>query len=204
VKVSDESGELIAIDEIMHYFPWKGSLNKLMLKTFFIPIPSLLIKREFLINSINWPEKYISFEDWSFLWDVSNLNPKISHTSKACFFYLIHGTQSTENRITDAQRISDFNELVVPKLISKYNSNLKWTSRLLVLASFGNHWQSISELNKNKIAIHSFEVLLVKGCSMVFRINKKIKLLISKRKWAHEYGTLDSNEIFLLYKMKLN
>lgn len=203
VKVSYVEGKINAEDEIMHYLPWKEDLHRLMLKSFFIPIPSFIFKREFLIGHVNWPERYISYEDWSFLWDISVLNPAVSHTNDGCFFYIIHGNQSTESRISNTQRIKDFNELVVSKWIDKYSERLSFNSIYLISASLGNHWANISMNNKAKISKNLFRIIFIKLCSITFRLSKKVQLIISKKQWSYEYGTSKSNKIFFSYQKKL-
>jgi len=104
-------------DAILQYkpIPKHKTLHQCMVKGFFTIIPGFLFDRNFLKELGPWREDIVAYEDWDYLWRIGNLCPNPSHTNECCYFYRVHGEQTTGTNFNDKQRdiqkIKVFHEL---------------------------------------------------------------------------------------------
>lgn len=84
-------------DEIINYqgVPAGRSLTKWMIRGLFIPLPAILFRRSFISDIGNWPENFVTSEDWWYLWKISLRESFPSHTNEGAFLYRVHDYQST-------------------------------------------------------------------------------------------------------------
>lgn len=206
VKVRKNGNMFIQIDEIMHYRPWirLRELDDLMLVGFFIPIPAFLFKRSFLNKAPDWPTGFITYEDWYYLWNLAALKPKLIHSNSDCFFYIIHGEQSTGMNLTDAQRDEEKSRLMLPLLIQKYQS--KSSSFLDVLRSGARLLNELKGLSAESLKEEHIRLLKSKRLrlvNLVWRAYQKIGILTRASKWPRYYGAIWSSKIFNHYVKRI-
>ncbi|MFZ5940790.1 MAG: glycosyltransferase family 2 protein [Bacteroidota bacterium] len=117
VHASWDGQTWIQQDVILQYrpLPSRWTLHRAMVRGFFTIIPGFLFDRHFLKELGPWREDQVAYEDWDYLWRMGQLCPAIPHTSECCYFYRIHGNQTTgaafSNSQRDRQKLEVFGEL---------------------------------------------------------------------------------------------
>lgn len=79
------------------------TLTAAMARGYFTVIPAMLFERNFLLDLGPWLEETV-YEDYEFLWRMALKVPRPAHTPDSCYFYRLHGNQSTGNQATDLRR----------------------------------------------------------------------------------------------------
>lgn len=202
VKVKWESGSLLQLDEVMHYRIWSKSkqLSRLMLQGFFVAIPAFLFKKSFVEKTPSWPANFTTYEDWKFLWNMAKQSPKIGHTNKACFFYLLHGEQSTGENLTNSERDLEKSKLMLPLLQEEFNNpTASFKNKLKVGARL---YEEVHGL-ENELLLSQYDKMLhspkLKIFSLLWRTYQKLTSITSKSKWPIHYGAEPNPVIFAKY-----
>lgn len=206
VKVKSKSGKFEQLDEILHYRRWDKSkkLSALMLQGFFVAIPAFLFKKTFIDKIPKWPTNYTTYEDWNFLWNMAHYSPKIGHTNTSCFFYLLHGEQSTGENLTDTERDLEKSRLMLPFLLNEFRrsgssimNKLKVGARLYEEVRGLENDQSLYEYHKLA------DSKKLKIFNLIWRAYQKLTSITRKSNWPKHYGGEVSPMIFEEYLKKI-
>ncbi len=122
VHASFENDQWIQKDVILQYYPIpkKMTLRDCIAYGFFTVIPAMMFKRDFLDKVGAWREDIIAYEDWDYLWRISDYVTNPIHTNECLMLYRIHGDQTTEQRSSDVKR--DRNKLEILRRVIGSNS----------------------------------------------------------------------------------
>jgi len=205
VHVSKNENQNIWIqqDVILQFkpIPPRKSLHQYMVKGFFTIIPSFLFDRDFLNDLGPWREDIIAYEDWDYLWRIGNLSQNPPHTNECCYFYRIHGQQTTGTNFNheqrDIQKIKVFQELYNDYVAN--DPNLTVFEKSFFRAQIFNSMKQ-SDLKKvDKDLFKQYSGLGVKLSSQYLRIESKIIRLFTGSNWQFMHGICNSKEQFVDY-----
>jgi glycosyltransferase involved in cell wall biosynthesis len=185
---------------ILNYYPKATTkpLSHWMIGGLFIPIPSMLFRKDFLDQVGLWPEDIITSEDWLYLWRIAQLEEFPAHTDQTVFIYRLHGDQSTGDHLDALTR--DQEKFRILKIIDKTlfgNEKYSWLDRKM----FRIKYYQMATVTKDD----SFRSELIhaagKGTSvfwLYYKIKMKFGRMKTKSDWQPMHGV--SNEKVIVQK----
>jgi len=187
VHFSKENKVYKQLDVILQYnpIPQNKSLHKCMVKGFFTIIPGFMFTKEFVQEIGPWREDITAYEDWDYLWRIGNICPNPSHTNECCYFYRVHGQQTTGNFYNNVQRDSqkiDIFRGLYENYIKKDN-NLFVVDKLFFLTQIPISLKNkkIREINnENK---QHFSNFIIKLAKIFLRMESKLNRLLTNSDW---------------------
>jgi len=101
---SESKGNWKQKDVVLTYHPvGEKPFHDYMVRGYFTVIPAMLFTRELLTQVGPWLEETV-YEDFHYLWKLTSLVPKPAHNNACCYFYRVHGNQTTGNQASDLIR----------------------------------------------------------------------------------------------------
>ena len=172
-----------------------------MLQSFFIAIPCFLFKRSCIKQLSPWRENVITYEDWIYLWEISKKNVRISHTNKGCFFYMIHGRQSTVGNLSNKERDYEKGLIVLPVFEAQYlNKDINIIRKLKAGRAL---YKELKGIDDDKIKLKYKKYLkskFLKSVDLIWRFYDKLAGITNQSSWPKHYGTSNSQDNFNRYK----
>jgi len=192
VSWDDADHQWVQKDVILQYkkIPDCLDLHKCMVRGFFTIIPGFLFDRVFLDELGPWREDCVAYEDWDYLWRIAELCPSPPHTNECCYFYRVHGTQTTG---------ADFNDIERDRQKIEVFRNIwdKHISADLKLGQTGRNFfkaQIYSTMLKNQNRdldpelFHSLSTLPVILSAAYLRIESRVNRMLTGTNWQLMHG----------------
>jgi glycosyltransferase involved in cell wall biosynthesis len=196
-----ENGQWEQKDVIMHFHPIpKGkSIRHLMIRGFFIPIPTFMFRRELLVKAGPWNEAIVAYEDFDLLWRLTKVSESFCHSNQSAMLYRIHGQQTTEDNFTTANRVNDRLICLTPLLREIENdSSFSWFEKELIRLDYRKQLEFLKQFNKpdKQIPYNNF---LNKSVEFVARVINKIERIKTGTDWGPDYQPDASKALFDSY-----
>ena len=203
VTKNDSENIWLQEDVILQHIPipLNKTLHQCMVKGFFTIIPGFLFDRNFLKELGTWREDISAYEDWDYLWRIGNLCPNPPHTNECCYFYRVHGQQTTgtnfNDRQRDIQKIRVFHELYKQYVESDPKLTLSEKSffKAQILSSMKQ--SGFEKIDEGLYTEYSDSK--TKLASSYLRMESKINRIITGSDWQIIHGICKSKEQFEEY-----
>jgi len=161
-----------------------------MVKGFFTIIPGFLFDRNFLTDLGSWREDIDAYEVWDFLWRIGNLCPNPPHTNECCYFYRIHGQQTTGTNFNDKQR--DIQKIIVFQDIYKQyvvgDPNLTSVEKSFFKAQVFKSMKLLEFEKIDEVLFNQYSDFKTKLASNYLRVESKINRIITSSNWQIMHG----------------
>jgi glycosyltransferase involved in cell wall biosynthesis len=191
-------------DVIIQYKPIPASmtLHKCMVRGFFTIVPSFLFEKDFLKEVGPWNEEMIAYEDWDYLWRIGNICSNPPHTNDCCYFYRIHGNQTTQNHYQDKER--DIQKVVIfNQLYHKYVKNTTNLSKIEKLYFRSLLTYSVTKiLNPSDVDVpfNLYNSSIIKNIMNYRNIISKFNRIWTNSDWQIMHGINKSKKEFNKYR----
>jgi hypothetical protein len=184
---------------LAYYKAGNEPFHDYMVRGFYTSVTAMLFSRDLVEEVGPWIEESV-YEDYHYLWKLTEIVPEPAHTNACCYFYRIHGDQTmgaqANNRIRDEAKVrifrSLYNEFVPGK--SHYNA---FTAALL-------HAKIADTLSQKPALPKSLEDgfqmnYLDSFLKIYMRLENKIGRMFTKNNWQPYHGTNADAEVFQHY-----
>ncbi len=182
VHAAFENGHWIQKDVVLQYYPIprKMTLRDCMAYGFFTVIPAMMFRRDFLSKIGAWREDIVAYEDWDYLWRISEYVKIPMHTTDCFMVYRVHGKQITQEYFDNIQRDTDKLSCLAEVL---KDPSINQRQKLFIE----------SELYKTKSSVAKDEILNIKYRIILFwkRMRNKRERIITNTNWERMHGALN-------------
>jgi glycosyltransferase involved in cell wall biosynthesis len=195
-----KNNEWLSKDNVIinyNHFPQKKPLWHWMILGLFIPIPSMLFRKDFLEKVPPWPENVITSEDWLYLWHIAHIDPYPAHNNHCAFLYRLHGEQSVGNNLNDKQRDKEKYE-ILRNIYEQYSPKLSFIEKQL----FKNKFYQIARQTDDKVFLTNLKQhfgIFPELLWQIIRIKDKSGRIKTGTEWQPMHGAIKDNIIIDSY-----
>lgn len=198
VPAREENGTWAQTDVVMQWDPLPGnrSVTEWILRGWNMITQGCMFRKELIDKAPKWNEKFITHEDYLYLFHLSLLNPQMVHVPGEAVMYRQHGQQSTDHQTVSHSRSQDKMEVLIDMKAKLDQLKADSFSKLLLKGRLAQNFNFYTKLGGDARRYAGFVGLADQLNQWLYRFYNKQQRRKTGTAWEPMHGVSSSSLIF--------